>query len=61
MRSRRSFAVAVVTAALAALPLAGGTAPPPSDAPAEITIAYQPGLSYSNMIVMRDQRLLEKQ
>jgi NitT/TauT family transport system substrate-binding protein len=61
MRSRRSFAVAVIAAALAALPLAGGAAPPPSDAPAEITIAYQPGLSYSNMIVMRDQRLLEKQ
>jgi NitT/TauT family transport system substrate-binding protein len=30
------------------------------DAPAELTIAYQPGLSYSNLIVMRAQRVLEK-
>src|SRR3984893_18530871 len=61
MRFPRLFAVAFLAAAFAALPLSGSGAPPPSDAPAEITIAYQPGLSYSNMIVMRDQRLLEKQ
>ena len=61
MRSRRSFTVAVLAAAFVALPLAGSTAPPPSDAPSEITIAYQPGLSYSNLIVMREQRALEKQ
>ena len=57
----RRIAVASLALALAAFPLAASTAPPPSDAPAEITIAYQPGLSYSNMIVMREQRLLEKQ
>jgi NitT/TauT family transport system substrate-binding protein len=61
MLSRRSLIVASLAAALAAAPLSARTAPPPSDAPAEITVAYQPGLSYSNLIVMRDQRLLEKQ
>jgi NitT/TauT family transport system substrate-binding protein len=59
--SRRSLVVASLAAALVAVPLSGRTAPPPSDAPAEITIAYQPGLSYSNLIVMREQRALEKQ
>jgi NitT/TauT family transport system substrate-binding protein len=61
MLSRRSLVVASLAAALVAAPLSARTAPPPSDAPAEITVAYQPGLSYSNLIVMRDQRLLEKQ
>jgi NitT/TauT family transport system substrate-binding protein len=61
MLSRRSLVVGTLAVALAALPLAARTAAPPSDAPAEITIAYQPGLSYSNLIVMREQRLLEKQ
>jgi NitT/TauT family transport system substrate-binding protein len=59
--SHRSLIVASLAAALVAAPLSARTAPPPSDAPAEITVAYQPGLSYSNLIVMRDQRLLEKQ
>jgi NitT/TauT family transport system substrate-binding protein len=59
--SRRSLVVASLAAALAAVPLTARTAAPPSDAPAEITIAYQPGLSYSNLIVMREQRALEKQ
>ncbi len=61
MRLSRSLAVAFLAVAFAALPLSGSGAPPPNDAPAEITIAYQPGLSYSNLIVMRDQRSLEKQ
>jgi NitT/TauT family transport system substrate-binding protein len=61
MISRRSLIVASLAAALVAAPLSARTAPPPSDAPAEITIAYQPGLSYSNLIVMREQRALEKQ
>ncbi|MDQ6942568.1 MAG: ABC transporter substrate-binding protein [Candidatus Eremiobacteraeota bacterium] len=61
MLSRRSLVVASLAAALVAVPLSARTAPPPSDAPAEITVAYQPGLSYSNLIVMRDQRSLEKQ
>jgi len=59
--SFRSLAVASLAAVLALVPLAGRGAPPPSDAPAEITVAYQPGLSYSNLIVMREQRLVEKQ
>src|ERR1035437_8897137 len=61
MRFARSLAVASLAVAFAALPLSGSGAPPPNDAPAEVTIAYQPGLSYSNLIVMRDQRSLEKQ
>jgi len=35
-------------------------AAPANDAPAEMTIAYQPGLSYSNLIVMRETGVLEK-
>jgi NitT/TauT family transport system substrate-binding protein len=31
-----------------------------NDAPGEMTIAYQPGLSYSNLIVMREEGALEK-
>jgi len=31
-----------------------------NDAPNEMTIAYQPGLSYSNLIVMREEGVLEK-
>jgi NitT/TauT family transport system substrate-binding protein len=61
MRSRRSAIAASLAAALVALPLAARPAAAPTDAPSEITVAYQPGLSYSNLIVMRDQRLLEKQ
>ncbi len=61
MLSRRSLVVASLAAALAAVPLTARTAAPASDAPGEITIAYQPGLSYSNLIVMREQRSLEKQ
>ncbi|HYZ17000.1 MAG TPA: ABC transporter substrate-binding protein [Candidatus Acidoferrum sp.] len=61
MEARRSLFVTFLAAALVALPLTGRSAPPASDAPSEITIAYQPGLSYSNLIVMRGQRLLEKQ
>jgi hypothetical protein len=44
MPSRSAFA-ALLVAALVALPLAARTASPPSDAPPELTIAYQPGLS----------------
>jgi NitT/TauT family transport system substrate-binding protein len=61
MPARRSLIVASLAAVLILVPLAGRGASPPSDAPAEITIAYQPGLSYSTLIVIRDQRLLEKQ
>jgi NitT/TauT family transport system substrate-binding protein len=61
MRARRSLIVVSLTLLLTVAPLGGRGAAPPSDAPTEITVAYQPGLSYSNLIVMRDQRLLEKQ
>lgn len=61
MLSRRSLLVASLAAALVAVPVTARTAAaPPSDAPAEITVAYQPGLSYSGLIVMREQRLIEK-
>jgi NitT/TauT family transport system substrate-binding protein len=61
MPSRRSALAGLLAAALFALPPVARPAAPPPDAPAEMTIAYQPGLSYSNLIVMRDQRLLEQQ
>jgi ABC-type nitrate/sulfonate/bicarbonate transport system substrate-binding protein len=32
-----------------------------SDAPADVTIAYQRGLGYTNLIVVRESRVLEKQ
>ncbi|MDE2572503.1 MAG: ABC transporter substrate-binding protein, partial [bacterium] len=32
-----------------------------SDAPSSVTIAYQPGLSYATLIVMKEQGTLEKQ
>ncbi len=31
------------------------------DAPASVTIAYQPGIGYANLIVMKEQRTLETQ
>lgn len=34
---------------------------PADDAPASVTIVYQLGLSYANLIVMREQGVLEKQ
>ena len=57
---RRSFVAAGLIAALACVPLVGRGAPS-ADAPAELTIAYQPGLSYSSLIVMRERGSLEKQ
>ena len=56
---RRSFVAAGLIAALACVPLVGRGAPS-ADAPAELTIAYQPGLSYSSLIVMRERGSLEK-
>jgi NitT/TauT family transport system substrate-binding protein len=61
MLSRRSLLAGSLALSLALAPLAARTAPPASDAPAELTVAYQPGLSYSNLIVMREQRSVEKQ
>lgn len=52
-------------AALIALAMVGIGVPAalaaPSDTPPVVTIAYQPGLSYSTLIVMKEQGLLEKQ
>lgn len=51
-------------AAILVLVLAGGAAPlaaATSDAPATCAIVYQPGLSYANLIVMRQQGVLEKE
>jgi NitT/TauT family transport system substrate-binding protein len=52
-------------AALTALALVAAITPvasaPASDAPPTVTIAYQPGLSYATLIVMKEQGLLEKQ
>ncbi len=61
MFSRRSLVAGSLAALVFALPPVARTATPASDAPAEITVAYQPGLSYSNLIVMREQRSLERQ
>lgn len=59
MRFTRSIlALALIVASLVA-PLRVSGAASGGDAPSEITIAYQAGLSYSNLIVMRDRRLLE--
>jgi NitT/TauT family transport system substrate-binding protein len=47
---------AAVLAAFAAAALAGPKAGPPSS----ITIAYQPGLGYAPLILMKQQRVIEK-
>jgi len=54
------FLSLAIACALGVFLLLGGRSPAaPGDAPAELTIAYQPGLSYSNLIVMRERRVLE--
>jgi NitT/TauT family transport system substrate-binding protein len=48
----------LVTALIAATALGGGNAV--AQAPNKITIAYQPGLGYAPLILMKQQRTLEK-
>ena len=48
---------AVALVVFAAVALAGAKAPGP---PAKITIAYQPGLGYAPLILMKQQRVIER-
>jgi len=57
---RRILAAFVVAAAAFAF-AAPAPGAPPADAPPTVTIAYQPGISYSTLIVMKEQGTLEKQ
>jgi len=58
LKTRIASAVAalVVLGTCAAVAFGGQTA----DAPSKITIAYQPGLGYAPLILMKQQRLIEK-
>lgn len=51
--------LSAIAAALLTLTLAPGIAPA-ADAPASVTIAMQPGIGYANLIVMKQQGVLEK-
>ncbi len=55
------LSVSLYLAMLLALNLAPVASAPADDAPASVTIVYQLGLSYANLIVMRDQGVLEKE
>lgn len=55
----RRILAAVTVIALIAIGAPGRTAPA-SDAPPTVTIAYQPGISYTTLIVMKEQGVLEK-
>jgi NitT/TauT family transport system substrate-binding protein len=58
----RLFAAVIAVVALVAAPLADTVAaPPPSDAPPNVTIAYQPGIGYANLIVVKEQGTLERE
>jgi NitT/TauT family transport system substrate-binding protein len=58
MPLRRSLAALIATAlALVASP---GLAPAAADAPSSITIAYQPGIGYSTLIIIKQLGVLEK-
>ena len=56
---RRLFAVAVVISMCAASGASVRSATA-NDAPASVTIAYQPGIGYANLIVMKRSGVLEK-
>ncbi len=60
---RRSLLAAAVLAAFAAVSLAASSAvaAPRADAPDHVTIAYQPGIGYTPLIVMKADKTLEKQ
>jgi ABC-type nitrate/sulfonate/bicarbonate transport system substrate-binding protein len=58
MTLRRMFLATVAALAIAGLP--GGPVPAAGDAPPSVTIAYQQGIAYSQLIIMRQQAVLEK-
>jgi len=58
---RRFFAAVVGVAALSLAPTIAQRAPAAnSDAPGSVTIAYQPGLGYANLVVLKQSGALEK-
>ncbi|HKD75637.1 MAG TPA: ABC transporter substrate-binding protein [Ktedonobacterales bacterium] len=46
---------------LAAIFLSGCASPPSGDAPLTVAIAYQPGMGYAQLILMKQQHILERQ
>jgi len=58
MTFRRTFLATV--AALAITALVAGPAPGAADAPPTVTIAYQPGIGYSTLIIIKQLGTLEK-
>ena len=57
MKTRILLALAVVAAAVAA----SAAARPAAVAPSHVTIGYQPGIGYAPLIILKQQRTLEKQ
>src|ERR1700694_1048677 len=58
MTRRRTFLS--IVAALAITGLATGPVPAAGDAPSTVTIAYQPGIGYSTLIIIKQLGTLEK-
>lgn len=58
---RRITAAAVAAMCSFALLSGPASTAPASDAPPSVTIAYQPGISYATLIVIKEQGTLEKQ
>lgn len=63
LQLRRLLVLTFAIVALIGIRTAGFGASPPtqSDAPSNVTIAYQPGIGYANLIVMKEQGTLEKE
>ncbi|MGH7709023.1 MAG: ABC transporter substrate-binding protein [Vulcanimicrobiaceae bacterium] len=60
-RPFRSLIRAILAAGVLALGAATAPVAAAPDAPDSVTIAYQPGIGYANLIVIKEQRTLEKQ
>lgn len=60
MRSRLTMLVAALALLVLAVSTAGSLASQKADAPDHLTIAYQPGIGYAPLILMKQQKLIEK-
>jgi NitT/TauT family transport system substrate-binding protein len=60
LKTRLIVLAAVLSAATLAVFAAAGLSAGRADLPSKITIAYQPGLGYAPLILMKQQRVIEK-
>ena len=61
MLRSRSLLIVAALAALAAVVATTATAHQQAAAPGHVTIAYQPGIGYAPLIILKTQKTLEKQ